>query len=76
MYVIRQWDEEKFQKVFEQFGKITSIALRRDSEGKHKGFGFVNFEDHEEVSGKTMHINSLHPTSHITHYSSRRNDGV
>jgi polyadenylate-binding protein len=43
------WDEEKFQKVFEQFGKITSIALRREQDGKHKGFGFVNFENHEDA---------------------------
>jgi polyadenylate-binding protein len=43
------WDEEKFQKAFEQFGKITSIALRREQDGKHKGFGFVNFENHEEA---------------------------
>ncbi|CAG8718288.1 5597_t:CDS:2, partial [Acaulospora colombiana] len=39
--------EEEFRKMFEAFGIITSAVLQLDEEGKSKGFGFVNFEDHE-----------------------------
>jgi polyadenylate-binding protein len=39
--------EEDFRKMFEPYGIITSAVLQLDDEGKSKGFGFVNFEDHE-----------------------------
>lgn len=47
------WNEEKFKKAFEPFGKITSIVLQEGPDGKHKGFGFVNFETHDEA-GKAV----------------------
>lgn len=39
--------DEEFEALFSQYGKITSCVLQRDEDGKSKGFGFVNFEDHE-----------------------------
>jgi len=61
--------EEDLQKMFEKFGKITSIKLMRsDEDEKNKGFGFVSFDDAEtaesacaelngtEVNGKTIYV--------------------
>ncbi|KJA27350.1 hypothetical protein HYPSUDRAFT_35211 [Hypholoma sublateritium FD-334 SS-4] len=41
--------QEDFEKLFDQFGSVTSALLSVDEEGKSKGFGFVNFENHEEA---------------------------
>merc|ERR1712226_1475883 len=61
--------EEDLQKMFEKFGRITSIKLMRsDEDEKNKGFGFVSFDDAEtaesvcaelngtEVNGKTIYV--------------------
>ncbi|CDR87292.1 probable PAB1-mRNA polyadenylate-binding protein [Sporisorium scitamineum] len=41
--------DDEFEKLFTKYGKITSCVLQRDEDGKSKGFGFVNFEDHNEA---------------------------
>ncbi|KAF8910978.1 hypothetical protein CPB84DRAFT_1723164 [Gymnopilus junonius] len=41
--------QEEFEKLFTQFGNVTSALISVDEEGKSKGFGFVNFENHEEA---------------------------
>lgn len=48
---------EEFTQLFEQFGKVTSAVIQTDEEGKSKGFGFVNFETHEEAQKavETLH---------------------
>merc|ERR1719340_525986 len=61
--------EEDLQKMFEKFGKITSLKLMKsDDDEKNKGFGFVSFDDAEtagaacaelngtEVQGKTVFV--------------------
>merc|ERR1712156_700890 len=61
--------EDDLSKMFEKFGKITSLKLMRsDEDEKNKGFGFVSFEDAEtaesacaelngtEVNGKTIYV--------------------
>jgi polyadenylate-binding protein len=60
--------DEQFQEMFGKFGAITSAVIQRDEDGKSKGFGFVNFEDHEaakvaveelhekEVNGKALFV--------------------
>merc|ERR1712156_933632 len=61
--------EDDLSKMFEKFGKITSLKLMRsDEDEKNKGFGFVSFEDSEtaesacaelngtEVNGKTIYV--------------------
>jgi len=41
---------DKFVELFSQFGAITKSALMFDNEtGKSKGFGFINFEKHEDA---------------------------
>ncbi|KAI9064464.1 RNA-binding domain-containing protein, partial [Trametes sanguinea] len=54
--------QEEFVKLFEPFGKITSAVLQVDDEGKSRGFGFVNFETHEEAQKavETLHDSDFH----------------
>lgn len=48
-FVPEEWDLEKFRETFSAFGKITSCVLQADNQGKHRGFGFVNYDKHEEA---------------------------
>ncbi|EPZ31985.1 polyadenylate binding protein [Rozella allomycis CSF55] len=48
--------DEKFVEMFSEFGNVTSAYLARDENGKSKGFGFVNFENHEQAQ---MAVESL-----------------
>ncbi|MBW0507212.1 hypothetical protein O181_046927 [Austropuccinia psidii MF-1] len=41
---------EELNELFGQFGQITSAAVQADEDGKHRGFGFVNYEQHESAS--------------------------
>ncbi|KAI8447453.1 hypothetical protein BY996DRAFT_7701362 [Phakopsora pachyrhizi] len=41
---------EELNEVFAKFGPITSAAVQADDDGKHRGFGFVNYENHESAS--------------------------
>ncbi|GAA5922142.1 hypothetical protein JCM1841_006899 [Sporobolomyces salmonicolor] len=43
-------EAEEFRGIFEPFGKVTSAVITTDSEGKSKGFGFVNYEKHEDAA--------------------------
>jgi len=43
-------DEDRLKHIFEQWGPITSAVIMRDEKGESKGFGFVNFENHEKAS--------------------------
>jgi len=43
-------DEKELAVLFGQFGKLTSVVIMRDSDDHaSKGFGFVNFESHENA---------------------------
>jgi len=60
--------EATIQDLFKEAGTITSAVIMSDENGKSKGFGFINFEDHEgaqkcideyhnkEVEGKQLHV--------------------
>jgi len=41
--------EEEFRELFEKHGEVTSASLANDESGKSRGFGFVNFIDHEDA---------------------------
>ncbi|GAA5824968.1 hypothetical protein JCM3770_001412, partial [Rhodotorula araucariae] len=43
-------DEAEFRSIFEPFGQVTSAVVSKDLDGKSKGFGFVNFEKHEDAA--------------------------
>jgi polyadenylate-binding protein len=51
--------EEQFLALFIPFGTITSCVLQLDEEGKSRGFGFVNYENHEEAQAA---VDALHDT--------------
>ncbi|KAM5532064.1 hypothetical protein V8D89_014315 [Ganoderma adspersum] len=53
--------QEEFVALFEQFGKVTSAVVQIDDEGKSRGFGFVNFENHEEAQKA---VDNLHDSDH------------
>lgn len=44
------WSEEKITEIFEQFGPITSTMIAKDSEGKSKGFCFINFAEADSAA--------------------------
>lgn len=41
--------EPEFRELFEKYGKVTSAVVTKDADGKSKGFGFVNYEKHEDA---------------------------
>ena len=49
--------DEEFTALFEKYGEITSSSLARDEEGKVRGFGFVNYEDHEAAMKAADELN-------------------
>lgn len=44
------WTEEKLKSVFEAYGTVVNCAITVDAEGKSKGFGFINFAEHESAA--------------------------
>lgn len=49
--------QEQFEDLFKPFGNVTSCVVQVDDEGKSKGFGFVNFETHEEAHAAVEGLN-------------------
>ncbi|XP_057963668.1 polyadenylate-binding protein 8-like [Malania oleifera] len=49
--------EEDLQKIFGEFGTITSVVVMRDADGKSKCFGFVNFEDVDDAARSVEALN-------------------
>lgn len=45
----QSWDEDKVRSVFEVYGPITSFVIMKDETGKSRGFGFVNFVNHDHA---------------------------
>ncbi|NXG35757.1 EPAB protein, partial [Dromaius novaehollandiae] len=42
-------DDDRLREIFSKFGKTLSVKVMMDNAGRSKGFGFVNFEKHEEA---------------------------
>ncbi|KAF1350662.1 hypothetical protein BDV97DRAFT_376373 [Delphinella strobiligena] len=51
--------EDEFRALFEKYGDITSASLARDQENKSRGFGFVNYANHEDASKAVDELNDL-----------------
>ncbi|KAG5916791.1 Protein phosphatase PP2A regulatory subunit B [Claviceps africana] len=49
--------DEEFRDLFETFGEITSSSLARDSDGKSREFGFVNYTTHEAAAKAVEGLN-------------------
>jgi polyadenylate-binding protein len=51
--------DEELRRVFEAIGPVTSAIVVKDSEGRSRGFGFVNFEKHKDAAKA---VDVLHET--------------
>lgn len=50
--------DDEFRALFEKYGDVTSASLARDQEsGKSRGFGFVNFINHEHAEKAVDELN-------------------
>ncbi|KDN52520.1 polyadenylate binding protein [Tilletiaria anomala UBC 951] len=49
--------QEQFEELFKKYGEITSIILAHDDDGKSKGFGFVNYVDHDAAQKAVDELN-------------------
>jgi len=50
--------DEEFRQLFEKFGPVNSPLIKRDEKtGVSTGFGFVNFERHEDASAAVEALN-------------------
>jgi len=50
--------DEEFEALFKPFGDIVSAAIGRDESGANKGFGFVNFVEHEDAKKACDDLNN------------------
>jgi len=53
--------EDDFVELFAKFGMVTSAVVQLDDEGRSKGFGFVNFENHEQAQ---VAVDALHDSEY------------
>ena len=44
------WDDAQLKEIFAAYGPVANVAIARDTDGKSKAFGFVNYEDHESAA--------------------------
>jgi polyadenylate-binding protein len=51
--------QEEFEQLFGKYGPYISCALAKDESGASKGFGFVNYEKHEDAKKA---VEELHDT--------------
>ncbi|GMJ05597.1 POLY(A) BINDING PROTEIN 8, poly(A) binding protein 8 [Hibiscus trionum] len=49
--------DEDLKKIFGEFGTITSAVVMRGSDGKSKGFGFINFENVDDAARAVESLN-------------------
>ncbi|CAK5277399.1 unnamed protein product [Mycena citricolor] len=51
--------QEEFEQLFTPFGPVTSAIVQFGEDGQSKGFGFVNYENHEDAQKA---VDGLHDT--------------
>ncbi|KAG0029459.1 Protein phosphatase PP2A regulatory subunit B [Podila clonocystis] len=44
-----EFTQEEVEALFTKFGPVTSCVISTDESGRSKGFGFINFENHEDA---------------------------
>jgi polyadenylate-binding protein len=52
------WDEQKLREIFGAYGEIVSLTVSTDADGKSKGFGFVNYNNHEAAARAQSDLNN------------------
>ncbi|KAM3839115.1 polyadenylate-binding protein 1-like [Vipera latastei] len=48
--------DERLQEIFSKFGNTLSVKVMIDNSGRSKGFGFVNFEKHQDARKAVEHM--------------------
>jgi len=48
--VPKHWADDRLSELLSNYGPVASCVVMKDGEGKSKGFGFVDFVDHESAS--------------------------
>lgn len=55
------WEDKDLTELFEPFGPLASVFIKKNEDGKSSGFGFVNYLEHEsaakaleELNGKSL----------------------
>ena len=43
------WDDDRLRDLFTPLGPVANIVVNKDENGKSRGFGFVNYADHESA---------------------------
>lgn len=51
------WDEDRLKDIFGTYGALSSVFITRDPDGKSKGFGFVNYVEHEGADAAVRELN-------------------
>ncbi|XP_072537158.1 polyadenylate-binding protein 1-like [Salminus brasiliensis] len=51
------FDNEKLRSIFSEYGKTLSVRVMTDEKGRSRGFGFVNFENHEDAQKAVAEMN-------------------
>jgi len=54
-----EMSEEKIHELFGKYGKITSFKIMAEESGKHKGFGFVSYEDAEAAENAVKELDGM-----------------
>ncbi|CCC66926.1 hypothetical protein NCAS_0A03680 [Naumovozyma castellii] len=49
--------DEEFNELFAKYGNVLSSSLEKTEDGKLKGFGFVDFEKHEDAAKAVEELN-------------------
>ncbi|KAG1756703.1 uncharacterized protein EDB91DRAFT_1325663 [Suillus paluster] len=51
--------QEEFEELFNRYGNVTSAVIQVDDEGRSKGFGFVNYETHDEAQRAVDNLHDI-----------------
>lgn len=68
--------EDEFTALMSKFGTITSLMLAQDEEGKNKGFGFVNYENHDDAAKavEALHDSEFHGKNLFVTRAQKKNE--
>ncbi|XP_015273512.1 PREDICTED: polyadenylate-binding protein 1-like [Gekko japonicus] len=50
-------NDDRLQEIFSKYGRTLSVKVMMDNTGRSKGFGFVNFEKHEDAQKAVEDMN-------------------
>jgi len=68
-----EWNEDKLREEFTKFGPLKSVKLetKEENSNEHKGFGFVDFEEHEHAVEAVAKMHDFNLGDEKTLYVSR-----